>query len=220
MTKTTKTPRDIYNERADEAESARSEARDAAASIARTWSLTGLSDPAYIANVIEAELERFEQDAGAPLIQRPWTGGDPTVADLLRYTSLDFPHWPRGRHWSVRASEATKKGIRSAAIRIQGSYPLVDPNNPHSSVETTVVELTMLIVDSFIAARFAEPDPIAQTPIPEDLDVVNSHRRQLGMKPLDLADGWTTKEIADMAEKIRTTGRMANPVSIKRKLMR
>jgi hypothetical protein len=54
----------------------------------------------------------------------------------------------------------------------------------------------------------------------EDLDAVNSHRRQLGMKPLYMADGWTAKEIADMAEKIRTTGRMANPVSIKRKLMR
>jgi hypothetical protein len=54
----------------------------------------------------------------------------------------------------------------------------------------------------------------------EDLDAVNNHRRQLGMKSLDMADGWTAREIADMAEKIRTTGRMANPVSIKRKLMR
>jgi hypothetical protein len=55
---------------------------------------------------------------------------------------------------------------------------------------------------------------------PDDLQVVNHHRRSLGMKPLDLADGWTSKEISDMAETIRMTGRMSNPSALKRKLLR
>jgi hypothetical protein len=65
------------------------------------------------------------------------------------------------------------------------------------------------------------PSPSVPSVLPDDMNVVNSHRRQLGMKPLDLADGWTAKEIAEMAEKIRATGRMANPArGLKRKLMR
>jgi len=51
----------------------------------------------------------------------------------------------------------------------------------------------------------------AAKPKAADLKVVNRHRRTLGMKPLDMADGWTVKEVVDMAESIRTRGRLPNP---------
>jgi hypothetical protein len=44
-----------------------------------------------------------------------------------------------------------------------------------------------------------------------DIELVNQHRRQLGMGPIDPGMGWTAKEIRDMARNIRETGRMANP---------
>ena len=42
------------------------------------------------------------------------------------------------------------------------------------------------------------------------------------MGKIDPGAGWTVKELADMAESIRKTGRMANPASsaLKRRLMR
>jgi hypothetical protein len=46
-----------------------------------------------------------------------------------------------------------------------------------------------------------------------DLDVVNRHRRSLGMKPIDPATGWTDQEIHEMAKAIRTSGRMVNPAT-------
>jgi len=57
---------------------------------------------------------------------------------------------------------------------------------------------------------------------PADLDVINRHRRALGMAPLDRSMGWGDQELRDMAESIRTTGRMNNPAQkrLKAKLMR
>lgn len=55
-----------------------------------------------------------------------------------------------------------------------------------------------------------------------DLEVINRHRRGLGMGPMDPAAGWSVEELRDMAESIRTTGRMTNPRTelLKRRLMR
>lgn len=53
-----------------------------------------------------------------------------------------------------------------------------------------------------------------------DMDVINRHRASIGMGPIDPAAGWTTQELASMAESIRKTGRMANPGKLKRRLMR
>lgn len=51
----------------------------------------------------------------------------------------------------------------------------------------------------------------APTFVDADLELVNRHRRSLGMGPLDPSAGWTSAEITDMADSIRKTGRMANP---------
>ena len=54
-----------------------------------------------------------------------------------------------------------------------------------------------------------------------DVDVINAHRQSIGMGPIDPQAGWTAQELADMAESIRKTGRMANPRErLKRRLMR
>ena len=60
---------------------------------------------------------------------------------------------------------------------------------------------------------------VAEVPQGADLDVINRHRRSLGMDPIDPVAGWTVQELADMAESIRKTGRMSNP-RLKRRLMR
>jgi len=45
----------------------------------------------------------------------------------------------------------------------------------------------------------------------DDLETIARHRTSLGMPKFDASSGWTTEEIAKMAESIRTTGRMTNP---------
>lgn len=54
----------------------------------------------------------------------------------------------------------------------------------------------------------------------EDLEVINRHRASLGMGDIDPAAGWTARELHEMAERIRTTGRMNNPSKVKRRLLR
>lgn len=56
-----------------------------------------------------------------------------------------------------------------------------------------------------------------------DLQAVNQYRQALGMPAVDMASGWTQKEITEQAESIRQTGRLPNPgrrASLKNKLMR
>ena len=56
---------------------------------------------------------------------------------------------------------------------------------------------------------------------PADVSLVNRYRKTLGMADIDLAAGWTPKEVADMAESVRKRGRLPNPSSrLKRKLVR
>lgn len=53
-----------------------------------------------------------------------------------------------------------------------------------------------------------------------DIDLVDRHRKQLGMAPLDPRTGWSAREVQEMADSIRTKGRLPNPrYSLKRKLM-
>ena len=56
------------------------------------------------------------------------------------------------------------------------------------------------------------------SPSSSDVDTINRHRRSIGMPPIDLASGWSSAELRDMAESIRSSGKMTNP--LKRKLMR
>lgn len=55
----------------------------------------------------------------------------------------------------------------------------------------------------------------------KEIETINRHRRMLGMGDLDMDTGWSDAEVREMAESIRTRGRLPNPerASIKRKLM-
>jgi hypothetical protein len=59
-------------------------------------------------------------------------------------------------------------------------------------------------------------------PSRQDVEIINRHRAGLGMPPMDPSSGWTGKELREMAESIRRTGRTHNPSldRLKRKLMR
>lgn len=52
-----------------------------------------------------------------------------------------------------------------------------------------------------------------------DIDIINRHRAKLGMASIDPHAGWTPEELHDMAENIRTTGRMTNLGELKASLM-
>jgi|SRR3990172_553954 len=60
--------------------------------------------------------------------------------------------------------------------------------------------------------------PHQASPSSSDIDTINRHRSSIGMRPIDLASGWSSAELRDMAESIRQSGKMTNP--LKKKLMR
>ena len=63
---------------------------------------------------------------------------------------------------------------------------------------------------------YGRPAAVTKTaPASSDLDVINRHRTSIGMGPIDPSAGWTAQELADMAESIRTTGRMTNPSTLR-----
>jgi len=45
----------------------------------------------------------------------------------------------------------------------------------------------------------------------KDLELINKHRRGIGMGPIDLDAGWTNRELKQMADSIRQQGRLPNP---------
>lgn len=74
----------------------------------------------------------------------------------------------------------------------------------------------------FYGAAGRTPQPPGPKLSPADLEAINQHRSSMGMGPIDLGAGWTTKELKEMAESIRATGRMHNAgpyEKLKRRLM-
>ena len=55
-----------------------------------------------------------------------------------------------------------------------------------------------------------------------DIATINRHRASIGMRPIDRATGWTDQELIEMAEQIRSGGRIHNPggTQIKQRLLR
>lgn len=77
----------------------------------------------------------------------------------------------------------------------------------------TVRELVDLLRAGKGHPRWKGPAPALSS---EDIDVINEHRRSIGMAPIDISAGWSAKEIAEMAKSIRKTGRMANTATLER----
>ena len=87
----------------------------------------------------------------------------------------------------------------------------------------TVLRDASLPFEGFDEPELPGPEsPPALPASTEVVETINRHRRGLGMDPLDPSSGWSAKELRDMAESIRTTGRMMNPAQqrLKAKLMR
>jgi hypothetical protein len=188
---------DVYDERAAEAEDARPEAVRAAANIARAVKIGGRADPAYVANVIEDELRRFEDSPDDPIIERPWIGTEPvtgmTVDELLSRTEFEPPPGTHPNH--VNAA-------RAATIRIARAYgPSVGPHLPEFLATTPhmiVEQLTQGPADAYAAD------------VEEALEAIQAHRRTLGMRPLDVRSaGWSNLDVLDEAQRI---ARLPNPL--------
>lgn len=191
MTEYEELVRDLRRQ-ADDAD-ARSAAKWAAASTAAAHDIRGLSDPAYIANVIEAELRRFEKDPAAPLIERPWKGPDPA-------TTL---HEDEAEDWAEQA-DATAAAM-AAAIRIVRTYSTAIAIAAQSD---SVGTFGRSIVD--IAERIQHYLDIPEQPpeLAAALQAINAHRRALGMSPLDpQSSGWTDEDLLIEGERI---ARLAN----------
>ncbi|MCK5653147.1 MAG: hypothetical protein KAJ42_17295, partial [Gemmatimonadetes bacterium] len=45
----------------------------------------------------------------------------------------------------------------------------------------------------------------------KDIALINHHRRDLGLRPIDLDAGWTHEELQNMAATLHARGRLPNP---------
>lgn len=141
--------------------------------------------------------------------------------------------------WSPRQLKEIGNSIRAN----QHGLPLVfvgldfDPDLKKKKLEDIAYGQGILRVAGLLGApviRIDEDGVIegerrtqAAGPSAADVATVNRHRAGLGMRPLDLAHGWSAQEIADMADSIRRTGRThnplklrVNPAKLKRRLLR
>lgn len=63
-----------------------------------------------------------------------------------------------------------------------------------------------------------EDEQLGQAVSRQDIETIDRYRASIGMGPIDPSAGWTPAELHQMAENIRTTGRMANVGQLKRRL--
>ena len=187
---------DVYDKRATEAENARKNAQDAAAFVSRTLALDGLSDPGYVANILEEELERFEDDPNAELIDMPWTGEDivsgMTMERMLDLTSSMRP--PAG------SSDVANKAAISTAIRVVRAFSR--PDDIVEFLENAPHMIASILTSDTAQSRCADVEAA--------LREIQVHRRLLGMRPLDTASaGWTEQDVIDEADRI---SRLQNPL--------
>lgn len=98
-----------------------------------------------------------------------------------------------------------------------------DPNGDEDvDAETVEFDTVRELVDQLGKGRahsMWKRRPTSAAVSTDDLDVVNRHRHEIGMKPIDLTQGWTAEEIRQQADSIRKSGRMVNPKSLKGRLL-
>jgi len=189
---------DIYDERAAQARDARPAALRAAAALARAYKLKGSSDPAYIANIIEQEVRRFEADPEAPVILRSWKGGDATTG-LTADELLEATHGP------------FEGAARAAAISIARAYG----PGPLGSINDFLLDAVYEIGED-LSKYQNDDDPTRE--FDEALAAINLHRKSLWMDPLDpVASEWTDDEVIQYAKELE---RLPNSVlELKRSLL-
>lgn len=192
---------------ADDAD-ASSEVKWAGAAIAQKYDIKGICDPAYIANVIAAEIERVKADPDADVVARHWPGKDSatglTIDDFIDYAE------------DADASTAAK----AAAIRIVGSYAtsIGQWRGKHTPdvMGHSVIDIAELI-ETYVALGGAPSEPVGPSGA---LETINRHRCRIGMGPLDPdAAGWTQEDVDLEAQRIARL----NPntyEALKRRLMR
>lgn len=92
---------------------------------------------------------------------------------------------------------------------VQAAAPLALDNAKELGAPVVGADLqTLLQCDSLGLFLPSRPGQFAQ----DDLELINRHRASIGMGPIDTSAGWTPSEIHEMAQSIRETGRMANPI--------
>lgn len=179
---------------------ARPEALRAAKTVVTDYGIRGIVDPDYIANVIEAELLRFEQEPDAELI--PWHFRGTDVASGLTMDQLI----------SAANAAAVSQAARASAIDVVRSYG--------SSVGNDTKERYAAVTN---IARSIERDLVTISPparAASALARINRHRRAIGQAPLDPAgSGWTEEDVLIEERRLEERG-LVNPVDeIKRRML-
>jgi hypothetical protein len=180
-----------------------------------------------------AGAEDLSLDAGVPSQTDAWIVTGTIAGDDLRFVQMVTGAAPDEAVRKVlvwlkqdHGVDAETAEIWSVAHRGDGGTPRVYKGTAtpgRSSISTTG--------RSWLRGQFEElsfsaggrvPKPAPPRPPQVDLDVINQHRRRIGQPPIDLADGWSGKEIGEMAESIRRRGTTHNPAlaRLKAKLMR
>jgi len=225
---------DIYDQRAaDAAESGASpEAQNAGARVARRFKIDGLSDPAYIANVVEAELGRSrdaDKDPSQTQSDREFLAwlrkeenrrhlggrGKVPVGQIRGLTAEDAVQ-ATGFELPAKVGPHEARAARTAAIRLLVSYSTVlraIPTGDDTGEDFDEAERLGDLVEE-IAAAFAGPSGHVRAA----LQKIQTYRRHAGLPELDTRD-WTDDDILTEAGRLKSEGRVSNP-ALKRKLMR
>lgn len=171
---------------ADDAD-ARSAAKWAGAGVAYAYDFRGISDPAYVANIIEAEIVRHQASPSAPLVERPWSGDDLSTG----MTFDEFAHY-------ANAADASS-AARSAAIRVVRSYARAIAAAEDEEISTAAGPAVTAIAERIEDYLAIPTSDSAAT----KLEAINRHRRKLGMQPLDpVGSGWSEEDVGREAERI------------------
>lgn len=212
---------DLYEQRSKDAKDTCPGAQRAGARIARRFNLRGSADPAYIANIVQRELDRSK-------------GASKTPAETS--THNDFSGWAldqkipyeriRGlmRKDAVRATDVLPPGkvtphqaraARTAAALIFLAYdaairsvPTEDDTGDEFDEAERLGDLVELIAEGFSSG-----------PRDEALAKIQAYRRRAGLPALD-ASSWTDDDVVAEAERLKGEGRVSNPRVLKRRLLK
>jgi hypothetical protein len=162
------------------------QALNAAQAIVSKYGIGGSADCGYISNVIIAEVERFDSDPFAQIIQRRWVGECVTTG----MTMEELRHFA-GKYGARRVAQA-------AAISLVRAYP--------TSIEKSGSSLKQALVDlaKLIDLELFPYSPPENKSVKKALAKINRNRARIGERPLDpKASGWTDKDVLLEARRLQ-----------------
>jgi hypothetical protein len=183
-------------------------AAEAAVDLVRYLDLRDISDPDYLGNVIEASVQRVEEDPNSPMVERQWSGRDPLTH--LTYGEMEQAI-NRARSRMVGVDPVTAKAAGAAAISVARSFSHQIRGQSNIPEGLDPIYFFLEIATERIAQQLSRDTSQSRiADVERALAQIQAHRRALGMRPLDVhATGWTEEDVLLEAQRL---GRLSNPM--------